>query len=153
MNEVLSIKRAHLFSLGGCILLSSWLLSVMMFVAVLGTNQHTPLLILVGGVCAMLTLYSWISSREELVLRADSLSWSAPLQSKELIPLADVCEVRLVHEGLNMERGILRLTFHYADKTRRSIALGPCWRRHELEEMLLIIERHLSSCKLVEHIR
>lgn len=99
------------------------------------------------------TIYLFDACSERLILDGDMLSFSSRLRKTVIVNLRDVCDVFIVHEGLNDEQGIVRIRFTDVGGQVRFIALGPCWRRHEVEALFRLVESSQKSCKLVEQVR
>lgn len=99
------------------------------------------------------SFYLFDACSEQLVLDGDWLRFSSRLRKKNEVNLCDIRDIFIVHEGLNDEQGIVRIRFTDSSGSERYFALGPCWRRHEIEGLFRVVESTQKSCKLVEQVR
>jgi hypothetical protein len=90
---------------------------------------------------------------ESLVLENGIVYFDSLLRPKKRINACAMTDVLVVYEGLNQERGIISAVFREPDGTRHRLALGPLWRRRDLERFFASIEAATGECKLVEHVR
>ncbi|MFO0764876.1 MAG: hypothetical protein U0487_02410 [Patescibacteria group bacterium] len=145
---------AKLFSLGGVMLFGILLLLLGVLVgslsfATYALAAHLVLLVFV----VVFSVYLFDACSEQLVLDGDWLKLSSRLRKPVSVDLSQVCDVFIVHEGLNDERGIIRIRFTDENGQVQFFALGPCWRRHEVEGLFRLVESTQKSCKLVEQVR
>lgn len=106
-----------------------------------------------GAIVIAFGAYLFDACSEQLVLDGDWLRFSSRLRKGFEINLCDVRDIFIVHEGLNDERGIVRIRFTKEGGEGYFLALGPCWRRHEVEGLFRLVESSQKSCKLVEQVR
>lgn len=109
--------------------------------------------IALGIIIFTFSVYLFDACSEQLVLDGDWLRFSSRLRKKNELNLCDIRDIFIVHEGLNDEQGIVRIRFTDAAGSERYFALGPCWRRHEIEGLFRVVESTQKSCKLVEQVR
>ena len=147
--------RANVFSIGGAIVLAlCMLLSVVTMIA-LSTPGQTMIqqmiaVVLSGGAW----LYLFSSMTERLRLEDHNVVYSSALGRTIRVPLDDLDEMLLVHQGFNLERGIETIEFRRTGKEESDrISLGPCWHRHNLEAFLHSVEEALNNAELLEEVR
>lgn len=100
-----------------------------------------------------IVLYLVDAWSESLVLKNGIVYFDSLLRAKQRINACAMADVLIVHEGLNQERGIISAVFREPDGTKHRLALGPLWRRRDLERFFVSIEEATGECKLVEHVR
>lgn len=93
------------------------------------------------------------AASEYLILESEGLVFDGWLARRRKILFQNMKKVLLVHEGLNPEWGIETLTFEGPNGQRDKIALGPLWRRRDLETFLARLETCARDGRLVEEIR
>jgi hypothetical protein len=146
--------RARTVSLNGGVILGLCILLTAFFIATLLSQQmETGQAILFG----LLTIMSWAyfadSATERLCLVSDTIVRKSALHRTTRIKLDDIESLLLVHEGLNQEIGIESITARYRDGSNERLALGPCWRRTDLESFLESVEEAMGNRKLLEEVR
>ncbi len=147
--------RAELVSLGGAILLAVCILfTVMLIIAMqlvsVSAAQQAVLFILTGAAW----LYLLDSVTERLRLFNRRLEYTALLSRRLSISLEDLEAIVFVHEGFNLERGIESFEFRrHGGAQQDRLALGPCWRRRQLEAFLHAVEEALKHPKLIQEVR
>lgn len=99
------------------------------------------------------SFYLFDACSEQLVLDGDWLRFSSRLRKKNEVNLCRIRDIFIVHEGLNDEQGVVRIRFTNEAGSEQYFALGPCWRRHEIEGLFRVVESTQKSCKLVEQVR
>jgi hypothetical protein len=146
--------RAKMVSLGGGILLSLVLFLGVVTLAAVVEPQAPPLLraLLVFLFFALL-LYLLDSWSEHLWLEGSTVFFDSWLKRRRRVDLSGVQEILLVHEGLNLERGIETLRFRRGEGDDVVFALGPLWHRHHLEAFLAALEQSTGRRKMVEEVR
>lgn len=97
--------------------------------------------------------YAVGAASEHLILESEGLVFDGWLARRRKILFHNMKKVLLVHEGLNPEWGIETLTFETPSGSLERIALGPLWRRRDLEAFLARLEICARDGKLVEEIR
>ncbi len=146
--------QAKWFSLGGVMLAGVLLL---LLGVLIGSVSFASKVVFSHAILGLITfafaLYLFDACSEVLSLDGDWLRFTSRLRKARSIDLCHVRDIFIVHEGLNDERGIIRIRFTDADGHQEVIALGPCWRRHEVEGLFRLVEKSQKSCKLVEQIR
>ncbi len=93
------------------------------------------------------------AASEYLILESEGLVFDGWLARRRKVLFQNMKKVLLVHEGLNPEWGIETLTFEVPNGQVDKIALGPLWRRRDLEAFLARLEICVRDGKLVEEIR
>ncbi|MFA5130225.1 MAG: hypothetical protein WC477_04915 [Patescibacteria group bacterium] len=73
---------------------------------------------------------------EKIVYEKDSLVRKSLLAGTTSASLANAERVVLKYEGLNLISGVESITVFYRDKKTSRIALGPCWRRRDIDAFL-----------------
>ena len=146
--------RAQVLSLGAAILGSLFLVVL----ALLWIATHVPeRRFFLEGVLVLFLLgmaaYALDAATEYLAIDDCHLIFDGWLTRRRMISLQGVQTVLLVHEGLNPEWGIEPLTLNYRDGACHRVALGPLWRRRDLEAFLARLETYLRDEKLVEEVR
>ncbi len=154
MSVVMIRARAQVISLGGTILGGLFLvLFVLLWIATHVAERRFYL----EGVLVLFLLgmaaYALDAVTEYLIIDDCHLIFDGWLTRRRLISLRGVQTVLLVHEGLNPEWGIETLTLNYRDGACHRVALGPLWRRRDLEAFLTRLETYLRDEKLVEQVR
>jgi hypothetical protein len=93
----------------------------------------------------ILAVTAWIyyldGTTEHLALAGKSIVKTSLISPKQTIPLDAVQSMVLKHEGPNQEIGIESIVIRYANGRRERLALGPCWRKHELESFLASVQK------------
>lgn len=156
VEEAVCLREVHadLSSLGSIILGSVCVLLLVLS----GLVAHIPLLtpLEVGGVFA-LTLVAWLyyvnCVTERLQLYGHEVRLRSCFMSQRTIELNGLQEMLLVYQGLNVERGIMTISFRRKGQSPESLILGPCWHRHKLELFLHSVEEVLHTPKLLEEVR
>ncbi len=108
---------------------------------------------LFGFLFFAVALYAADAWSESLSLENGIVQFDSWLRPKTRINACAMADVLVVHEGLNQERGIISAVFREPDGTKHRLALGPFWRRRDLERFFASIEEATGECKLVEHVR
>lgn len=146
--------QAKAFSLGGVILAGMLLLLLGVFIGSISfASRFTLAHAVLGFITVLFAVYYMDACSEQLVVDGDYLSFSSRFRKPLSIDLCDVRDIFIAHEGLNDEKGITRIRFSTEAGKQEVIALGPCWRRHEVEGLFRLVEKSQKSCKLVEQIR
>lgn len=152
--ECLTDVRARVTSIGGGIVFAICLAVTALFIITLSTPSVTSSQRII---VFMLTVATWgyllSSSTERLCLRDRSIVYTSILGRKKIVPLVDLDEMLLVHQGFNLERGIETIEFRRHEKDPERLALGPCWHRHELEAFLHSVEEAMNDPQLLEEVR
>ncbi|KAA0205968.1 hypothetical protein EDM68_03810 [Candidatus Uhrbacteria bacterium] len=145
--------RASLASTGG-IVLSGILLVLGVLTWFSAQADHMPIQFgLFGFLFLGLAVYEADAWSESLSLENGIIQFDSLLHAKKRINACAMADVLVVHEGLNQERGIISAVFREPDGTKHRLALGPLWRRRDLERFFASIEEATGECKLVEHVR
>ncbi|MEO5927152.1 MAG: hypothetical protein ABIO72_00590 [Patescibacteria group bacterium] len=146
--------QAELVSLGGGVMLAICMLVTALLIMALYSPDTTGMQ---RAIAIILTIAAWIylfrSSTEELTLVGEEITYRAKLASTRTVSLKDLETMLLVHQGLNLERGIETIEFRLFSKKVEHLSLGPCWQRHKLEAFLGSVEDALHSPKLLETVR
>ncbi|MBP6944472.1 hypothetical protein KBD61_03910 [Patescibacteria group bacterium] len=145
---------AKVFSLGGGILSGLFLvlfalLWIVTHVAGRSVYLEAVFVLFLLGMLA----YAVGAASEYLILESEGLVFDGWLVRRRKILFQNMKKVLFVHEGLNPEWGIETLSFEGVDGHVSKIALGPLWRRRDLEGFLLRLEICVRDGKLVEEIR
>lgn len=90
---------------------------------------------------------------ERLSLRGNELIHTRLFGGKKRVTLENIESLLFVHEGLNQQVGIESITANYKNGETERLALGPCWRRRELELFLSSVEHVVGKGKLLEEVR
>ncbi len=151
MNKI--TIRATPVSMGG-IILSGILLVLLALTWISAQVGHTQtqfaIFIFLFLAVALYVADAW---SESLALENGLVHFDSILRPKKRINACAMANVLVVHEGLNQERGIISAVFREPDGTKHRLALGPLWRRRDLERFFASIEEATGECKLVEHVR
>lgn len=153
-TECVRDVSAQIFSVGGAVIFSVCvILSVILFISFdIATVSATQRIISV-----LLVLASWAylisSATEHLSIDGNVIEFSAFLTGRRRIQIKDLESMLLIHQGLNLEKGIETIEFRRKGKKPERLALGPCWRRHKLEEFLHSVEEALNAPRLLEEVR
>jgi hypothetical protein len=146
--------QAEIVSLGGAVLLTLCLLLTAVLIMALFSPTITGVQ---RFIAVVLTFSGWMyllrSASEDLSIVGQTITYRAVLARTRTIPLADIETMLLVHQGLNLEKGIETIEFRRFDKKVEHLSLGPCWQRHKLEAFLGSVEEALHSPKLLESVR
>ena len=146
--------QAELVSLGGgvmlaiCLVVTAFLIVALYSPDITGVQRFIAI-ILAGAAWT----YLFRSSTEELILVGEEITYRAKLARTRTVSLRELETMLLVHEGLNLERGIETIEFRLFTKKIERVSLGPCWQRHKLEAFLGSVEDALHSPKLLETVR
>ncbi len=146
--------RAQVVSLGGGILGGLFLvLFVLLWIVThLGVRhlvwEGTLVLFMLG-----MGAYVVDAASEMLEIVQGEVIFTGLLTRRRTVSLFGVEEVLLVHEGLNPEWGIETVTFRRTDGDVQRLALGPLWRRRELEAFLGHLEILCRDRRLVQEVR
>lgn len=146
--------RARWFSLGGAILGGLFLVALTLLWIV--THVAERRVYLEGAfVLFLLGMAAYVldAASESLTLQHESLIFDGWLTRRRVVLFEDMKSVLLVHEGLNPEWGIETLTFERRNGGRYRLALGPLWRRRDLEAFLGRLETCVRYGKFVEEVR
>lgn len=146
--------QAEIVSIGGSIMLAICMLVTTLLIMALYSPDVTGLQ---RSIAIILTIAAWTylfrSSTEELVLVGEEITYRAKLARTRTVSLSDLESMVLIHQGLNLERGMETVEFHLFSKRVEHVSLGPCWQRHKLEAFLGSVEEALHSPKLLETVR
>lgn len=156
-REVVCLRevRAEILSLGGAILLAiCFVVTMVGIAAATSVTQTTAQRVL----AILLMIGSWVylygSLSERLSLEDHCVVFRSVLTRRLEIPLTDLDEMLLVHQGFNLERGIESIEFRRAGhEDRDRLSLGPCWQRNKLESFLHSVEEALQDESLLEEVR
>lgn len=147
--------RADIFSIGGAILSALCVLLTVFAIVVFSSADQTSVqraIAVIFSVGAWLYLAS--TATERLALDDHSVVYSSFFGRTVRIPLTDLQEMLLVHQGFNLERGIETIEFRRSGREDHDrISLGPCWQRHKLEAFLHSVEEALNDTELLEEVR
>ena len=150
----MSRVHARVRSLGGMVL--SGLFLVLMAVLWIATHVAVRNPWLEGALISFLLVmaaYVVDGASESLMYQDHALVFDGWLTRRRRVSLAGIVQVLLVHEGLNPEWGIETLTCLRQDGDCERLALGPLWRRRDLEAFLAELEVALHEQKIVEEVR
>jgi hypothetical protein len=146
--------RARWFSLGGAILGGLFFVALTLLWIVTHVAERRVYL---EGVFVLFLLgmaaYALDAASESLTLQHESLIFDGWLTRRRVVLFQDMKSVLLVHEGLNPEWGIETLTFERRNGGGYRLALGPLWRRRDLEAFLSRLETCVRDGKFVEEVR
>lgn len=146
--------RARWFSLGGAILGGLFFVALTLLWIVTHIAERRVYL---EGVFVLFLLgmaaYALDAASESLTLQHESLIFDGWLTRRRVVLFQDMKSVLLVHEGLNSEWGIETLTFERRNGGGYRLALGPLWRRRDLEAFLSRLETCVRDGKFVEEVR
>jgi hypothetical protein len=152
----MTMMRVHAnpLSLGGVVLFGILLVvSVLTWFAAHGPD-HTGIQF---GVFAFFLLfilgYLLDAASESLELKNGFVIFDTLIRPKKRVNACAMQDVLIVHEGLNQERGIVSVRFRGPNGEESRIALGPLWRRTDLENFFREVEKETGECKLVEEVR
>lgn len=106
----------------------------------------------------VLAIASWVyfldSATEHLALLGKKIVKTSLISPRQSIELNSIQSMVLKHEGPNQEIGIESIVVTYTNGRRGRIALGPCWRKHELEAFLASVQKFMGYEEgMVESIR
>lgn len=146
--------RANPFSTGGIVLSGVLLVAgALTWIAGQGSGRTSVQFTALIFLFLIVTIYLIDAWSESLVLENGIVYFNSMLRAKQRINACAMADVLVVHEGLNQERGIISAVFREPDGTKHRLALGPLWRRRDLERFFASIEEATGECKLVEHVR
>jgi hypothetical protein len=146
--------RAKLISLGGGVLCAvSLLLFALMFAAFMARDVSAIQQALLFFLLAAVGVYLVDSWSEWLSFDGSRLTFDSWFKRKRTVSLTDIDEILLVHQGLNLDRGIISLQFRRPDGDAARFSLGPLWRERDLEAFLRTVEKTLGRKKLLERVR
>ncbi len=146
--------HARYFSLGGGVLTGLALaFAALTFFAFSIPSRAESFGLLFLAILAALILYAVDAWSESLLLTDETLIFDSWLKRERRFALSVMESVLLVHEGLNVEIGIETLTIRRAQGDERRLALGPLWRRRDLEAFLHELEKRIGKKKLVDEVR
>ncbi len=138
--------QPYLLSLGGGMIMGivGFTTALMISAFFIGHGQGAVFFscIVVLGGCL---IYGILGLSERLWLIGSVLRYSAWLRRPRSIDLTRVKEFCLIHEGLNTEEGIERCLIQMVDGERVHLALGPFWRRRDLEVFLKEVDARMSG--------
>jgi hypothetical protein len=146
--------RANPLSLGGVVLFGILLvIGVLAWFAASGPD-HTRIQV---GVFVFFFLsvlaYCVDAMTESLELTNGFVTFDTWMRPKVRVNACSMSDVLVVHEGLNLERGIVTVRFRAPEGRITKISLGPLWRRSDLERFFQQVETETGECKLVEEVR
>lgn len=146
--------HARIQSFGGVVLGGLFLVLIAILWIVVHLPAHAPWLeATIVCFVVIMTIYVVDGASESLTLQDDALTFDGWFTRRRRMVLTDVVQVLLVHEGLNTEWGIETLTCMRRDGNDERLALGPLWRRRDLEVFLRELEATLHDQKIVEEVR
>ncbi|MBD3284494.1 hypothetical protein GF395_03590 [Candidatus Uhrbacteria bacterium] len=151
-NEVCVLRaKAKIVSLnGGIVLAIVMLLTAITIGSVLTSSFVASQTILF----IILTVASWAylldSTSERMELKGNQIVRSSLFGRKVTVSLDEIESLVLRHEGLNQNVGLESLTLIYQDEREEQVALGPCWRRRDLEAFLSSVEQQMGYEEVVE---
>lgn len=146
--------QAELVSLGGGVMLAICLVVTAILVMALYSPDVTGMQRTIAIILAVAAwLYLFRSSTEELTLVGQEITYRAKLARTRTVSLRELESMLLVHQGLNLERGIETIEFRLFSRKVEHLSLGPCWQRNKLEAFLGSVEDALHSPKLLESVR
>jgi hypothetical protein len=147
--------RAQIFSVGGAVVLALCLvLTALTAIALMSPGQALVQQLIAVMLCGASWLYLLSSMTERLQIEDHMVIYSSALGRTYRIPLEDLDEMLLVHQGFNLERGIETIEFRKSGmEEHERISLGPCWQRHHLEAFLHSVEEALNESDLLEEVR
>lgn len=146
--------HASIISLGGVIL--AGLLLMLLVIFWIATHVSVRNVWLEGALLLFslaLLAYALDGATEVLELKNNTVLFDGLFTRARLINLQGVERILLVHQGLNTEWGVETLTFEYTNGSTERAALGPLWRRRELETFLARLEVYVRDHKIVEEVR
>ncbi len=150
----MSRVHARVQSLGGMVLGGLFLvLLVVLWIATHVAVRNVWLEGLLIGFLLVMAAYVVDGASESLEYKDQALVFDGWLTRRRTVSLAGIVQVLLVHEGLNPEWGIETLTCMHRDGDCERLALGPLWRRRDLEAFLADVESGLHNEKIVEEVR
>ncbi len=145
---------AQIASVGGAILLALCILTTVLALIALNSFEITSAQ---RAIVMLLAFGAWIyfidSITERLMLCNQEVHYKAFLSRRRIIPLIELEAMILVQQGFNLEQGMQTIEFHRIGHRPDRISLGPCWRRHRLEDFLHSVELALNDPGLLEEIR
>lgn len=146
--------HARIQSLGGMVLGGLFLVLVsVLWIATHVVVRNVWLEGLLVSFLVVMVAYAVDGASESLEQQGSTLVFDGWLTRRRKVSLTDVSQVLLVHEGLNPEWGIETLTFTRRDGDHERLALGPLWRRRDLEAFLAELELLLRDQRMVEEVR
>ncbi len=153
MKKELAIHATPL-SLGGGVLGGLLLLvGVLTWIAFQPHEPSMALRITLSIVWSGLFLYAVDAWSEKLVYEDGRIIFDSLLKRRREIILKRTEEILVVHEGLNLEQGIISARFRERDGSLIDLPLGPLWLRHRLEGFFGALERIVGQSYLVENVR
>lgn len=145
--------QARVTSLGGGVVLATALLFVAGAWGMAGRLESSTIAALFGFLALAAFAYLLDGVSERLGLYGETLVHTRLFGGRTAIPLSNIQSMRLVHEGLNQQVGMESVTVRYRNGREERLALGPCWRRRDLESFLHSVEQELGKGALLEEIR
>lgn len=146
--------HARLFSLGGGVLAGvAFALCASLVLAFSVPNRHGQMAEALIVLLLALFVYLGDAWSETLILSEQMFSVDSWLKREQRFFFSGTENVLLVHEGLNSEIGVETLIIRRAQGEECRIALGPLWRRRDLEAFLRELEKRVGKKKLVEEAR
>jgi hypothetical protein len=146
--------RASIVSLGAGLLGSCFVVLLVIWWIAINAPSRSPWLERVFGLfCLVMFAYVLDGASESLTIQDGRVVFDGYLTRRREINLAQIKRVLLIHEGLNSEWGIETLTFTYASGEDMRLALGPLWRRRDLERFLAVVKEHIHDQKIVDEVR
>jgi hypothetical protein len=146
--------KAKLVALNGGVVLAMCIMLTAMALAAYLTNRFAASQIALLSVFALAAwVYLLDGVTEKLKLSGNAIVRTSLVSGRFMINLDDIESLYLIHEGLNQNVGIESLTAKYRDGHEDKLPLGPCWRRHELEEFLASVEKAMGRKKLLKEVR
>jgi len=138
--------EALLVSLNGGILLAIAILLTSSAVATASSGViHWISLVTFGALGFAAWVYLIDGMTEGLMYDNGSIIRHSALAKRDELSLTNASKVTLKYEGLNLLSGIESITVIRSDKTMSRMALGPCWRRRDLEAFLEAVVRQDPS--------
>lgn len=150
-ETVVLCARAHVLSLGGWFFIGAIvLLGLLAATAGVSVSSFSGFFWLIILLFFVAIAYVADGLSERLEVRGDDMSFDTWLRPRRTLSLRNVKRIQFVHEGLNAEQGIETIRVHDADGTEKRFALGPFWRRHEVEAFLRDARRVSGARFLLE---
>ncbi|MCC7356918.1 hypothetical protein IT408_00190 [Candidatus Uhrbacteria bacterium] len=146
--------RAQAISIGGVILIA---ICVILTVVALLMLESMTITSAQRGIIGLLAFGSWLyaidSLSERLTLVNKEVHFRSFFSRHRAIPLIELEAMILVQQGFNLEQGMQSIEFRRHGFEPDHITLGPCWRRHRLEDFLHSVELALNDPHLLEEVR
>ncbi|MCR4278726.1 MAG: hypothetical protein NUV81_02360 [bacterium] len=138
--------RARIFSFGGLLLLVlSCVVTGIFYLSltqpnVTGVQQLIAFVLFVGS-----WAYFVNGITERIHLTGKAVVFCSALGRTRAIPLTELEDLALRHQGFNLDRGFEIVEFRIRGRDIETFALGPCWSRANLDNLILSLQNALDQ--------